>query len=352
MVGLALAAGCGGRGEEYVKAAPSERLLRICNWEGYIDPSLLDDFSKRTGIRVEYHELATQDDLTGSLHSDPARYDVVMIDESVIRSLRELRLLRPFDVARLPNLSLIDARYLAASGGEGERYAVPYFWGSTLLAYRKDKVKDVPHSWAALWDARHAGRVMMLPDAQELFGITSLLLGFPMNSRAAAHLEAACAKLVEQAPLVLEYADALRIQRALVKGDSWLACLYSGDAVKAARENPNIGYVIPDEGAPLWIDCFALPRDAEHVEEAHEFVAYMLEPSVAARNANHLYFATPNMQAITLMAGELRRDHALFPAPDVLARCAFFIKPDTSLQRYYNETRQKIRQVRGNGGSE
>ena len=344
---LALAVGCSERVTEYIKPESSERLLRICNWEEYIDPSVLTGFSARTGIRIEYDEFATQDELTGRLRSDPSRYDLVVIDESVIQSLKDLKLLRPFDTSRITGLSRIDPAHLRGTADGADRYAVPYLWGTTLLVYRKDKVEPEPRSWGALWDRRYAGRIMMLPDAQELFGITALLLGLPMNSRDPAHLDAVRAKLVQQAPLVRDYADTLTIQDALLSGESWLGCIYSGDAVKAARENPRIGYVVPDEGAPLWIDCFAMPRDAEHVDEAHEFVEYMLEPSVAARNANYLYYATPNTAAVAMIAGELRNDPAIFPSADVLARCAFFTKPDAALQRYHNETRQQVREVRG-----
>ena len=344
---LVLVAGCGGRAPEPATADNSERLLRIYNWEEYIDPAVLTGFSARTGIRIEYHEFATQDELTGSLRSDPSRYDLVVVDESVIQSLRELKLLRPFDPSLITGLSRIDPVHLQGANAVDELFAVPYLWGTTLLVYRKDKIKETPRSWAALWDARYAGRIMMLPDAQEMFGITALLLGYPMNSRVTDHLAAIRDKLVEQAPLVRDYADTLTIQRALLAGECWLACLYSGDAAKAGHEDDRIGYVVPDEGAPLWIDCFALPRDAEHVEEAHEFVDYMLEPAVAARNANYLQYATPNTAALPMVAGELRADTAIFPSTDVLARCAFFIKPDATLQRCHNEARMEIRRLRG-----
>ena len=343
---LALAAGCSDRAPQPSTAEPRERVLRLYNWEEYIDPAVLTGFAARTGIRIEYQEFATQDDLTGSLRSDPSRYDLIVVDESVIQSLTDLKLLRPFDTTRLQGLRRIDPVHLAGSAVNGERYAVPYLWGTTLLAYRKDKVGEPPRSWAGLWDPRFAGHVMMLPDAQEMFGIAALLLGYPMNTREAQHLKAIRAKLVEQAPLICDYADTLTIQEALLRGDCWVACIYSGDAAKAAREDDRIGYVVPDEGAPLWIDCFAIPRDAEHVEEAHEFVDYMLEPAVAARNANYLHYATPNTAALPMVAGELREDAAIFPSTDVLARCQFFTKPDAALQKFHNETRMEIRHVR------
>lgn len=353
MTGLLLvcAAGCSDRVQERATAEPSERLLRIYNWEEYIDPSVLTGFSARTGIRIEYHEFATQDELTGSLRSDPSRYDLVVVDESVIQSLKDLKLLRPFDTARITGLSRIDPVHLQGADPGNPRYAVPYLWGTTLLVYRKDKIEEEPRSWAALWDPRYAGRIMMLPDAQEMFGIAALLLGLPMNTRELPHLEAIRGKLVEQAPLVSDYADALSIQDALLSGECWVACMYSGDAAKAGHEDDRIGYVVPDEGAPLWIDCFAIPRDAEHVEEAHEFVDYMLEPAVAARNANYLQYATPNTAALPMVAGELRADTAIFPSADVLARCGFFIKPDAALQRCHNETRMEIRRLRGHSAT-
>lgn len=340
---LAAGAGCDRPRPAVSKPPPAVRTVRLLNWEEYINPALLADFTARTGIRVDVVTFKDQEDLSSRLRSDPGAYDVAVMDESMIEAMRAIRLLRPLDLTRLPSLKNIDQRYLDGTASCTAGYAVPYLWGTTLLAFRKDKVDPPPRSWNELWNERYAGRIMMLTDIEEVFGVAALALGFQLDPEGPEQMAAVQAKVLAQRATGARYAGTLEIQEALLSGDCWIAEIYSGDAATAADQDPQIGYVIPDEGAPIWVDYFVLSRDAADVAAAHTFIEYVLDPGVAAENARHLRFATPNREASVRLGADAMRDPQIYPPPDVLAKCGFHRAPDRDTLRLYSETWAQLR---------
>ncbi|HOW97586.1 MAG TPA: spermidine/putrescine ABC transporter substrate-binding protein [Kiritimatiellia bacterium] len=342
-----LAAGCGRSSAPPGTEPPAERLLRVLNWEDYIDPALVEQFTERTGIPVDYQTFATQDELVGLIRSDPGRSDLVIVDESVIQTLIDLQLLRTMDASRLAGLRHLDPPGTTLPPDINPDYAAPYHFGCTLLAYRKDQAPEPPAAWEALWDERYRGRIMMPVDFQEVFAVTLLSLGHPMNSGDPRELEEARERILRQAPLVLEYTDATTIQEALNSGEAALGVLYNGDAARIAATNSQIGIVLPPEGVPLWVDCFCFPRDARNVEAALAFMDFLMEPDIAAQNAAFLHYATPNRAARALMSPALLEDPAVFPPAAIRARSSYYLKPDVARLRMYNSTAAEVRRLRG-----
>lgn len=342
--GLLLAGGCAER-PSLSGAAPSAEppVLRFYNWEEYVSPSVLSNFTAATGIRVACETFSNEDEMQGRLRSQPERYDVIVVPDSSLAILAELQLLRPLEADRLPGITNLDARYLGRPADPEDRYSVPYFWGTVVLAYRRDKVRRPGESWALLWDPALAGRIMMLNDDLELYGVALLLLGYPLGTVDPAQLADAREKLLEQVPLVGRYDDTIAIRDALVSGACWAGCLYGGDAAQAAALNDNVVYLIPREGASLWVDNLVVSRDAAHPEAAHAFINYLLQPEVAAENANYLRYAPPNRAAWPLLDPGLREDPALWPTDEVLARCAYHRRRAQPYRRRINETWSEIR---------
>jgi len=345
--GSLLGAGCGQRTSTRAPvAAPLP--VRVLNWDDYIDPAVLTNFTLRTGIPVEYNTYSTQDELTGAVRSDPGRYDLIVVDDSVIEMLQELRLLRPMEPERIKGLENLGTRWRRHPTDPDSRYSIPYLWGTTLLAYRKDRLTEPPTDWSVLWDARYRGRIMMLADFQENIGLALLSLGNSINSGVATQLSRAQERLCRQASLVQSYASGTDIKQALLSGSTWVAPLYSGDAAMAAEASDQVDYVLPTGGAPIWIDRFAMPRDSRNPDGARAFIEYLLIPEIAAQNAEYLCYATPNEAALPLLSKELLADTRLFPPREVLDRCEFYSKPDAARLRIYNTTAAEVRRLTKN----
>ncbi|OGV43067.1 MAG: hypothetical protein A2X46_11570 [Lentisphaerae bacterium GWF2_57_35] len=302
-----------------------------------MDPTLLDLFTARTGIKVVYEEYESLDRLSFDLQAEPSRWDVVIARDYTVNLLRELRLLTPMNLSILPGLKNIDWRFLNLPFDPGNRYSVPYLWGTTVLAYRKDKAKP-PESWDALWDSAYTGRIMMLDHRREALGLALLHTGSPLDSQNEEQLERAGKALVKQAGLIRGYGDSMRLAEALVTGDVDVAPLYNGDAVVAMTRNPEVGCLLPAQGSPRWMDQFVISRDARHIPEAYAFINFFCEPEVAAKNANRLKFATPNKAAEPYLDSDVKNNDLIYPGPSILAQCRFFPPFDVFTIRLLNST--------------
>jgi spermidine/putrescine transport system substrate-binding protein len=330
---LALFMGCGPK--ELINSdsggEPEAKVVRVFNWSDYIAPETLARFEKETGIRVELATFDTQAEMIGRVRSTRTPFDVVVVEDAGLRLFCDLGLLRELDPNRIPNKTNIKPDFAHRPVDPDLRYSMPYHWGTTLLAYRRDQVGDLPATWAVLWDERFAGKIWMLKDVEEILVVADLYAKRHMAGEAADAMERILDLVRKQSRLVGRYADTLAIADGLAAGDCHIGVLYSGDAARAAARNTNMVYVIPEEGARLWVDNLCVLRDAEHPEAAHKFINFLLDGKMAALNANYVRYASPNAAAMADMDPAILNDLQLNPRPEVVERCVFTSMPDAEL---------------------
>jgi spermidine/putrescine transport system substrate-binding protein len=186
-------------------------------------------------------------------------------------------------------------------------------------------VKENTDSWQVLFDKRYKGKLAMLNNSFEVSSVASKLLGYSINDTSNEKFSKLTPMLHEQKPLLQGYMDVMTIKDLLIEEKLWAAQIYSGEGLAAVDENENLAYVIPKEGAPIWIDYFAVPRFAQHKEEAHIFLNYILRPEVNAAIASELWYATPNEAATPHMDPEVTQSPSVYPPPAIRARCEFFM---------------------------
>jgi spermidine/putrescine-binding protein len=216
-------------------------------------------------------------------------------------------------------------------------------WGTTGIAYRKDKIADDVDSWEALWDQRYADRIAMLDDVRETFGAALKLLGKSLNSADQNEIHAAAELLMKQKPLIKAY-DSGGFDQMLLSGDAWIAQAYSGQIAKALAENPAIAYVIPKEGCTIFVDNMCITRNSTNKDLAHEFMNFVLEPRIAADIANGTGYSSVNLAGRALIRPELLINEAAYPPPEAIERCEFIqeIGPMVSVyDRLWTEIKSK-----------
>jgi len=321
--------------------AHEEKVLLIYNWEDYMSDEVIAKFTEETGIRVQQDTFRTADQAFSTIEEDPSAYDLIIIDDSTTATLIDTKLIRDFDKSLLPGLEKIDPRYRHLEADPENRYSVPYAWGTSPIAYRKDKI-PAPTSWKDLWNTNYAGHIMMFDDDQEIYAIALLMLGYDINTSDINELAEATQAIIDQVPLVAAHTDFKNILDALDTGDCWIAPNYSGDIAALSDENENIDFVIPQEGAPFWIDNFLMPRDAPHPEHAHAFIAFMIRPEIAAENGNAIWFPTAIPEANALLDPEILNHRGLFPPKEILQKCNFFRKVSAAQISIFNETRAEL----------
>jgi spermidine/putrescine transport system substrate-binding protein len=316
---LAMAPVCAG---DDADAARTE--LVFLTWSEYVDPDLVAEFEREYGARVRevYFETDPVRDRI-MVRTGGTGFDVLLLDNTSLGSYRRRGWIRPLDAAAMPNLAHIDTRWDTAYP-DSHGWAVPYFWGTLGIAYRRDLTEAPLTSWMDLLDpdSALAGRILMADDSFDLVGVALKAAGHSMNSTDPDQIAEAEALLRAQRPAVRHYGSmSLADGTDLVSGDLIAAMTYNGDAGVAMGHNDAIVYVVPEEGSALWVDYLAIAGDAREPALAAAFIDFLNRPEVAARNARYLSYATPNRAAEELLPAAFRADPLVYPDADTLARC-------------------------------
>ncbi len=329
LVGLAMLAVACDSGEDSVIGGE----FHIFNWEDYFAPTTLEGFEAEFGVDVFLDTFDDEEAMLSVVQSDTAQYDVIVASDSLIADMGDLKLLAELNLDNIPNLANIGTEFLDQPWDPGNRYSVPYTWGSTGIVYNTKYVEPASRSWSLLREPDLAGRVAMLNDFSVVIGVTLKSLGYPLNSSDAAQLDEVVELLRAQRPLLAGFLDPMTIQESMLAEDVWVAQAYNGDAAFMMDENEDLEFFIPVEGSDIWVDNLAIPRDARNKAAAEAFLNYVLRPDVQADISNYTEYATPNEAALEqgLIDEELLTSDVSYPPLDVLEAWVQFDAEQTSL---------------------
>lgn len=306
----ALLSGCGSA-DKY----PNGKVY-VYNWGEYIDPETLDMFEKETGIQVIYDEFDTNETMYPKVEAGASNYDVVCPSDYMIQKMIDNDLLQELNWDNIPNAKAnIGAQYYEQSEAfdPGNRYAVPYCWGTVGILYNKTMVDEQVTSWSILWDEKYADSILMQDSVRDLFMVGLKSLGYSMNSTDEKELNEAKDLLIQQKPLVQAYVID-QVRDKMIGNEAALGVIYSGEAIFTQRENPDLEYVIPKEGTNVWIDGWVIPKNAENVENAEKFIDFMCRGDIALLNFDYITYSTPNTAAQALIEDDdIRNSKIAFP---------------------------------------
>lgn len=288
----------------------------VYNWGEYIDPETLDMFEKETGIQVIYDEFDTNETMYPKVEAGASNYDVVCPSDYMIQKMIDNDLLQELNWDNIPNAKAnIGAQYYEQSEAfdPGNRYAVPYCWGTVGILYNKTMVDEPVTSWSILWDEKYADSILMQDSVRDLFMVGLKSLGYSMNSTDEKELNEAKDLLIQQKPLVQAYVID-QVRDKMIGNEAALGVIYSGEAIFTQRENPDLEYVIPKEGTNVWIDGWVIPKNAENVENAEKFIDFMCRGDIALLNFDYITYSTPNTAAQALIKDDdIRNSKIAFP---------------------------------------
>jgi spermidine/putrescine-binding protein len=287
-----LLAACGGAARQ---AASTE--LNLYAWSEYIPQSLLDSFSKDTGIKVNYDTYSSNEELIAKLQAGASGYDVIIPSDYTVDILRKQDMLDPIDLAQIPNFKNIDDRFKNPEYDPGNKYTVPYQWGTVGLAYDTTKVTNPPTRWADMWDPAYKGQIVLLDDEREVLGMVLTVLGYDKNSTDPKQLEEAKQKFLALKDNIKLY-DSDSPKTALLSGEVLLGLVWNGEGAIAHAENPNITYICPEEGCGIWFDNLAVPKGAPHKDAAFKFLNYILDAKNSIEITKAFPYSNPNKAAL------------------------------------------------------
>jgi putrescine transport system substrate-binding protein len=336
-------------------ANAEQKVLNVYNWSDYIDPKVLEDFQKETGIKVRYDVFDANEVLETKLLTGNSGYDIVVPSAYFLERQIKAGVFRKLDKSKLPNLANLDPELLQRAAGHdpGNQYGVVYMWGTTGIGYDEAKVRKIDpnapvDSWSFIFDPAVISKfkgcgVSVLEDPTDMVATALLYLGKDPNSQSEADLKLAEDALVRIRPYIRTITSSQYID-ALANGDICVAVGYSGDMLQArdraaeAGKPVQVKYSIPKEGALMWFDTLAIPADAQHPENAHLFIDYLMRPEVAAKNSDFVNYANANLKATALVNEALRNDPGIYPTPEVKARLQPNLSKSAEFTRLLNRS--------------
>ena len=327
-----------------------QRVVNVFNWSDYIDPAVLDDFTKETGIKVVYDTYDNNEIVEAKLLAGKSGYDVVVPSGPFLQRLIKAGVFLKLDQAKLPNAKNLwpEISKRQAVFDPGNQFSVSYMWGTTGLGLNLKKVREklganVPlNSWDLLLKPEIVSKlkscgVMVLDAPEDVFPTTLRAIGLDPNSHALPDLQKAADALVRVRGNVQKFHSSEYIN-ALAGGDVCMTVGYSGDVIQAkkraeeAKNGVEIAYVIPKEGALMWFDSLAVPKDAPNPDNALRFLDFMMRPDIAARNSNVVSYANGNLAAKSLVRPEVLNDPGIYPDEATFARLFTNTAYDDKLQ--------------------
>ncbi len=311
----------------YTKFKDKGISINVYNWGEYIstgaEKGTLDvnsEFEKLTGIKVNYTNYATNEELYAKLKGGGATYDVIIPSDYMISKMIKENLIQPLDVNNIPNFEYIMENFRNQAYDPENAYSVPYTWGTVGIIYNKSIIDINPEDvdWDLLWNEDYTDQILMFDNPRDAFAIGELMMGYSLNTESSEELENVARKLTQQKKIVQAYVMD-EIFDKMGAGDALIAPYYAGDALTILEENEDLDFVVPKSGTNLFIDAMCIPTSARQKEAAEMYINFMCEPDIAFANIDYICYSTPHQKAYDMLDEDIRESHISYPDSDFIA---------------------------------
>jgi spermidine/putrescine transport system substrate-binding protein len=298
-----------------------ENVVNVYNWSNYISNDVLKEFTKETGIKVNYATYDSNETMYAKLKANPySGYDIVVPSTYFVDRMRKQGMLQALDKNKLTHFVNLNPALLNKAYDPNNQYSVPYFWSSTGIAVntRYHALANLQH-WIDFWQPQYHNQLLMLDDLHEVFSVALLVLGYSPNDTHAEHIRQAYLKLKQLMPNIRLF-NADGVKSLYIDEDLTVGMAWNGDIYQAAQENPGIQFVYPKEGFVISIDSMAIPVGATHLKNAYRFINFILRADIAKKISLATGYASPNQAAVKLMAKSVLSNPMIYPDQETLQR--------------------------------
>lgn len=332
--------GCGGGG--------GERTVNVCGWGENIDPDLITQFERDTGITVNYQTAESNETMYALIKQGGTDYDVIVPSDYMIGQMIEEGLLSELDYNNIPNFDLIDSRYKNLSYDPENKYTVPYTWGTLGIIYNSAIVEEEIDSWGVLFSGKYGGQIGMIGNPRDAIGAALLYLGYSVNTTDEGEIREAY-QLLSSAKSSGMYQGFFmdQLYDKMEAGETAVCTYYAGDFLTMHENNPDLRYVVPKEGSNWFVDAMCVLKSAEHKEEAEAWINFICKTDSCLANMDYIWYASPNAEALEQYPAyyEEKNGEALDPelyetmaAPaSVLDRCEVYENLPPETQQLYSQ---------------
>jgi spermidine/putrescine-binding protein len=293
-------------------ARAADKDLNLFAWSEYIPQAVIDGFTEETGIKVNYETFASGEEMLAKLLAGGTEYDLIQPPDYIAEVLIKEKLLLPLEAERLPNLKNILPEYLKMPHDPEDTFTIPYMTGTVGIVVNTERVKKPVLGIKDLFAVENKGRIVVVDDGRELVVAAMYTLGLPLNDVTPENIAKVRPILKEWMPRIKLY-DSDSPKTALLNGDVDIGYVWSGEAALLWKEDRKFQYVLPEEGAHMFVDVLAMPKGAKNRIAAHKFLDYILRPEVSKLISEEFPYTNPNGEARKLLTKDELQNPASYP---------------------------------------
>lgn len=325
--------------------------INVYNWGEYIAVDEGDgefdtnkEFEKLTGIKVNYTNFGTNEEMYAKLKSGSGSYDIIIPSDYMVARMINENMIQKLNFSNIPNFDLISENFKNPEYDLTNEYSVPYMWGIVGIIYNTTLVdeEDDVESWNILWNEKYANDMFMFSNSRDAFGIALKRLGYSFNTTSEEELKAAAQSLIDQKLLVQAYVMD-EIFDKMGGGEAALAPYYAGDALVMIDDNPDLAFAVPREGTNLFADAMCIPVGAKNKEAAEMYINFMCETLTALKNCEYIGYSTPHSLVPDLLDEEIKNSPIAYPPDEVLANAEVYTALPVTTTRLIDSLWTEIR---------
>ncbi|WP_290062665.1 ABC transporter substrate-binding protein [Paraclostridium bifermentans] len=314
----------------------SSEQISFLNYGENIDKETLKEFEKKYGIKVNVETFDDMETMYQKISKGGVKYDVILVSDALMPRMIKKGLIQELNKDNIPNISQMDKDYLNLQIDPGNKYSVPYMFGTVGLIYNKDVVKDKVDSWDILWDEKYKDKVFMFDTYRDTMGAALKKLGYSLNSKNPKEIEEAKELLIKQRETVNPIYGVDNGTTMIPAGESDINMIWSGEGLNLQDENPNLVYIVPKEGANFWIDSLCIPKNAENVEGAEKFINFVSDKESALRIADEIGYTTPNKEARLAQPDNVKNNPNAYMPKEIMDTCEIYEDFPMDVKKIYD----------------
>ncbi len=328
--------------------ATGNREVNVCSWGEYIDESLIEKFELETGITVNYNTAPSNEELYSLLEQGGVNYDVIVPSDYMIARLIQEDRLQKLDYSKIPNYEKIDDQYKNLSFDPNNEYTVPYTWGTLGIIYNTTMVDEPITSWEVMFSDQYAGEILLIDNSRDAFGMALYYLGYDVNTTDEAQIREAYQLVADaKARGVYDGQGMDEVFQIMEGGNLAIATYYAGDFLTMHDANPDLAFAIPEEGSNWFVDAMCILKDAQNVDEAHEWINFIASTESNLANMDYIGYASPNTEALEMYPAWYEEQYGepldmelyeiMAAPPEVLERCTMYENLPAETLTLYND---------------
>ena len=318
--------------------------INFFNYGENIDKETVEEFEEKYGIKVNIETFDDMETMYQKLSKGGTKYDVVLVSDALMPRMIDQNLLQELNKDNVPNISQMDESYLNLEIDPGNKYSVPYMFGTVGLIYNKDVVTEKVDSWDILWNEKYKDKIFMFDTYRDTLGAALKKLNYSLNSTNPKELEEAKQLLLDQRKLVNPIYGVDNGTTMIPAGETDINMIWSGEGLNLQDEYPNLVYVVPKEGANFWIDSLCIPANAKNVSAAEKFINFVSDKESALRIADEIGYTTPNKEARLEQPEEVRNNPNAYMPKEIMDRCEIYTDLPSESKKLYDYIWTEIKQ--------